>query len=294
MSSINKARATHALKNLVVNKVSLVDKAANEDDYLVIKCAAHGPSNKENADMSVKSTSATLPDSLKAVQAVIEKAELSEEQTAELIAALSTPEVDDTGDGSDPVEKAAAFPTEAFNALIQAVAAKSAPEPVEPKVENVDDVIKSLGDGRESELISKALESERIEKQAALDEAKDLREDVAILKAAKRNDDFIEKAAGFDNFGGNELAGVLNAVDANCSPEVSAQLDTILKAANAQLEDSDLFKSAGSAGAGPAASGGGALETVTQEIMKSEKITYEAAQLAALNRNPKLYEGTVN
>lgn len=125
-----------------------------------------------------------------------------------------------------------------------------------------------------------------IEKQTA-----DLKRLEAVSKAAedaRQEQIYIAKAAEVPNVGEDrkELAGILRRVAEHLSADDAAGLEKILKAANAQIETSDLFKSIGRQFE---SSVDAQIKATAVEILKSEPtLTAEQAQAKAWALNPKL------
>lgn len=112
---------------------------------------------------------------------------------------------------------------------------------------------------------------------------------------ARLEREFISKAEALPAIPGErtDLAGLLRRASEVLSKEDAEQLDTVLKAANAQLEQSDIFKSLGQGGGETTISK--SINTMAEELRKSNPaLTIEQATMAVYDANPELAAQALN
>lgn len=88
----------------------------------------------------------------------------------------------------------------------------------------------------------------------------------------------------------SDLAELLRAIADQVDGNTVTKLEQVLKAANEQIAQSELFKEAGMAGAGTTGDAYRQLESIAAHIAKENGITAEAAFTKALEQRPDLYE----
>jgi hypothetical protein len=115
---------------------------------------------------------------------------------------------------------------------------------------------------------------------------------VAELRKAARTREFTTKAENLTILGGDttERADMLMKV-ADGDPEAFQALEAQLKAAQAQVNQSDLFKAVGADGANE--SGDAPIRKRAEEIRKSENLTMEQALVKAYREDPSAYDAQV-
>lgn len=167
------------------------------------------------------------------------------------------------------------------NGLEDEIATLTAAQPVE-KSDDTEDIFKGL-DPRVREVIEKAQK-----------DATDTRAELAKRDDERISKEFIEKAATFKNLPINaaDFGLVLKSIG-TLDPTVLAEIERVLRAADAGEKTSEVFKQAGSDQSGTATP----IEQVNakaQELMKSDStLTVEAARTQVYRSNPSLYDSTL-
>lgn len=145
-----------------------------------------------------------------------------------------------------------------------------------------EDIFKGL-DPRVREVIEKA---QKTAEDATTELAK--REDERLTK------EFIEKASTFKNLPVNaaEFGPVLKSL-ATANPEAFAEVERVLRAADAGSKTGEVFKQAGS-DQGGTASAKEQVDVMAQEILKSDtSLTIAQARAQVYRTNPSLYDQTL-
>lgn len=123
----------------------------------------------------------------------------------------------------------------------------------------------------------------------ALEEADALRIRVAKMEADQRSKDFVAKAAEFKHVADeDDLGPVLEALD-RLAPEQAKVLDQALKAANARIAESGLFKTIGSDGGAEGQDPKAQAEAFIKKAMTEDKLSYVDAFHKVFNENPSLW-----
>lgn len=124
----------------------------------------------------------------------------------------------------------------------------------------------------------------------ALEEAETLRADIEKMKAERRSEQFLAKAKDYSHIAeAAELAPVLEVLD-RVAPEEAKTLDQALKAANARIAESGLFKELG--GSGEIAAGDDPREKVEGLVKQAIEsgLDRPAAIRKVMAANPELQE----
>lgn len=124
----------------------------------------------------------------------------------------------------------------------------------------------------------------------ALDEAAELRTRVAKMEREQRAATFVKKAEEFGHIAGAaELGPVLEAIDRAC-PDEAKLLDQYLKAANARINESGLFKELGSDGEPAGDDPTAQTEALVKKYMDDEKLSRPDAIRKVFTERPELWQ----
>lgn len=249
----------NALTDLTVEYVSLVDRAAVRD-----------PQNPTEPQKFLvwKSDSGATPDPTGGtmtedeLRAAVTKAEQERDEAREAAQKAETEREAALAKAAD-LEKAAK-PEDKPEAIDKA----ELPEPVRLALEKAE--------------ADAAAANQRIEKAENLAKAE---REIRVTR------EFVAKAAEYkalpveaDAFG-----PVLKAASESLTADAYAELDRVLKAADAQIASSELLKEAGAAGDGPTPASDETLVAKAQEIRKADSSVSEAkAMERAMRENPEL------
>lgn len=143
-----------------------------------------------------------------------------------------------------------------------------------------DDILKGA-DPRLAEMIRK--NEERAERA----------ESIAKAERSKRIEgEFIAKAESLTRLGEapTTLGPLMKTISESVDEETFEALDTLLKAADAKLQESDLFVEMGDTGAGTTGDALHKLEALAKTIAERDGIEELEAFEKAMDENPKLYE----
>ena len=169
-------------------------------------------------------------------------------------------------------------------------------ETSEGEVTELRDTLSKMApkDEQSAEAISKALLAKAdpavralIEKQNA--DLAEVRKQAEVEKDKRETAEYISKAAALPmiNEGTDDLAGLLRRAAAALTPEDSESLTKVLKAANAQIAEGNLFKSLGNGGGESTISA--SVEAKASDIQKAEPgLTRDQAIAKAYEQNPAL------
>lgn len=143
-----------------------------------------------------------------------------------------------------------------------------------------DDIIKGA-DPAVRELLEKA--------QAEAAEAQEI---AKAEREARLNREFLEKADSLPHVGGErgEVASLLKELSEKVDAESFAKVEEILRAANEQISEGELFKTAGMTGAGTTGDAYAQIESLAKNLQESDaNLSFEQAFDKVLEENPNLY-----
>jgi hypothetical protein len=239
----------NVLKDLVIDRVDLVDEGANSEAY--IKLYKRKEPKNMNFDEILKSLD---PEAVKVVNAEMDKAKA--EVPADVVAKLETAEADlkKAKDEKDVV------------AAELAKAKESTKEDSTP-----EDVMKSLDPA-----VQEIFKSMKAQKEAAEAIAKQLSDQ-------KIEDEAIAKARELKALPTDEKA--LVSIVKSATPEVFE----LLKSVNKLIDESEILKQKGSEGSDSNTDAWSKIEKAADELVVSEKITKEKAIDKVIKAQPDLY-----
>jgi hypothetical protein len=142
-----------------------------------------------------------------------------------------------------------------------------------------DPEIKKVFNGMQEKI--EKIQNENIEKEKKVEE---------LSKTIKKRD-FVEKADTLKGLGeeADSLADVLMDLSEK-APESYAKIEKILETTNKKLEESDLFKTAGTDQGGVSGDVASEIKKKAAEVAQRDKITKEQAELKVLEEDPELYK----
>lgn len=279
-----------SLEALTIGEISGVDHPAHlEEGWMVMK--ATNPEAVQMVEIvedlvdAVSKAGALDPDLLAQVGT-----EVLDEQSRAVLKALGTTLAKEAADMPDtfdistlPEEAQAAFAslTEQVASLSEQVT-KAQTEGKTPEQVEAEEVAKAL-DGMPAAL-----------RKAWADQQAELAEATAVAKAEREirlDAEYLAKAKSLPLVGEDrkDLADVLKALNA-FDTDLAEKVEKYLRAANAQIEEGNLFKAAGA----PAAvietgSAHERLDAIAKSIATEESISYPEALQKATEQNPDLY-----
>lgn len=159
---------------------------------------------------------------------------------------------------------------------------------VEEEEEEEDD---EMEDESEMDLMKSAPAPVREALQKARAEADSAREELRKEREARRDEQFVAKAAGWDNLTIDpQEVGVALRKMADFMPDVAETVEKALESANAQADAAAIFNEIGRAGSRDDSNAYAKVETMAKSAVKSgEYKTFEQAVAAIVQQNPELY-----
>lgn len=278
-----------ALEELTIGEISGVDHPAHlAEGWMVLKAAGASPEAMAQVEIvedlveAISKAAVIDPEMLRLVGTEVL------DDTARATLASLTKATQEATDMPDAIDKASLSPevlayVESLETQVTKAAEDAAAAAPEPKDDEATEIAKAL-DG-----LPEVLRKAWLQKDADLSEA------TAVAKAERdiRLDaEYLAKAKGFSNLtvDPKELAPLLRKV-AEVDADLFVKVDQILKAADAQVAEADLFGTSGSAAI---VEGDGSAQSELDSIAKAavasgEAADYPTALAKAATDNPDLY-----
>jgi len=159
----------------------------------------------------------------------------------------------------------------------------------EVKAQLLESLKKQAEEVKKAEAIKDEAYQARIQK--AEDEAKSAKDEIAKMVHDNRKAEWIAKAADYSHISGSakDIGTLLMSIE-EVSPETAEKVENLLKSAEVELKESQLFKELGTSVQVDANSAEGKAEVLAKAKLAEGDITIEQARAEVWVENPGLYE----